>query len=44
MDSINRSGQETVHTGPYGALPILIISEDPAKMAAASSTEMWKRL
>lgn len=40
MDSMNRSGQETVHTGPYGALPILIISEDPAKMAASSSTEM----
>ena len=40
MDSMNRSGQETVHTGPYGTIPILIISEDPAKMAASSSTEM----
>ncbi len=40
LDSFNRSGQETVHTGPYGALPILIISEDPAKMAASSSTDM----
>ena len=40
VDSINRSGQETVHTGPYGALPILIISEDPAKMAASSSTDL----
>jgi hypothetical protein len=40
MDSINRSGQETVHTGPYGSIPILIISEDPAQVAAASSTEM----
>jgi pimeloyl-ACP methyl ester carboxylesterase len=39
MDSINRSGQETVHTGPYGALPILIISEDPAQAVAASSTD-----
>ena len=40
MDSINRSGQETIHTGPYGALPILIISEDFAKMAAGSSTDL----
>jgi pimeloyl-ACP methyl ester carboxylesterase len=40
MDSVNRSGQETVHSGPYGAIPILIISEDPAKMAAVSSTGM----
>jgi pimeloyl-ACP methyl ester carboxylesterase len=39
MDSINRSGQETVHTGPYGELPILIISEDPAQAVAASSTD-----
>lgn len=39
MDSINRSGQETVHTGPYGALPILIISEDPAKIPAGVSVD-----
>jgi hypothetical protein len=26
-----RSGEETVHTGPYGALPILIFSQDPLK-------------
>ena len=30
FDSFNQSSQETVHTGPYGALPILIFSEDPA--------------
>lgn len=30
MDSFNRSGQETVRTGPYVALPILIFSHDPA--------------
>jgi len=27
-DSFNQSGHETVHTGPYGALPILILSQD----------------
>ena len=31
MDNFHRSGEETVHTGPYGALPILIFSQDPAK-------------
>jgi len=31
FENFNRSGQETVHTGPYGALPILIFSHDPAK-------------
>jgi pimeloyl-ACP methyl ester carboxylesterase len=47
MDSINRSGQETVHTGPYGTIPILIISEDPAKMSAGSSTDaanVWNQM
>jgi pimeloyl-ACP methyl ester carboxylesterase len=32
MDSFNRSGHETVHTGPYGAIPILIFSEDTTTM------------
>jgi pimeloyl-ACP methyl ester carboxylesterase len=31
IESVNRSGQETAHSGPYGALPILIFSHDPAK-------------
>jgi pimeloyl-ACP methyl ester carboxylesterase len=30
-NDIGRSGLETVHTGPYGALPILILSEDTNK-------------
>jgi len=34
LDSFQISGEETVHTGPYGSLPILIISHDPAKMLA----------
>jgi pimeloyl-ACP methyl ester carboxylesterase len=29
-DSFDRSGEETIHTGPYGALPILIFSHDPS--------------
>jgi pimeloyl-ACP methyl ester carboxylesterase len=28
MKSFDRSGEETVHTGPYGALPILIFSHE----------------
>jgi pimeloyl-ACP methyl ester carboxylesterase len=34
MESFDRSGMETIHTGPYGALPILIFSQDTAKAAA----------
>jgi pimeloyl-ACP methyl ester carboxylesterase len=33
-ENIDRSGEETVHTGPYGALPILIFSQDPAQTTA----------
>jgi pimeloyl-ACP methyl ester carboxylesterase len=32
-ENFDRSGEETVHTGPYGALPILIFSQDTAKAA-----------
>ena len=32
--SFDSSGEETVHTGPYRALPILIFSQDPAKALA----------
>jgi hypothetical protein len=28
--SFDRSGEETAHTGPYGAMPILIFSQDTA--------------
>jgi pimeloyl-ACP methyl ester carboxylesterase len=31
FDSFDASGEETVHTGPYGDLPILVISQDTAK-------------
>jgi len=31
LDSFNQSGHETVHTGPYGALPILISRMIPTK-------------
>ena len=34
LDSFQASGEETVRTGPYGSLPILIISHDPGKMLA----------
>jgi pimeloyl-ACP methyl ester carboxylesterase len=30
-DGFDASGQETVHTGPYGDLPILVISQDTTK-------------
>jgi pimeloyl-ACP methyl ester carboxylesterase len=31
FDSFDASGQETVHTGPFGDLPILVISQDTMK-------------
>ncbi len=36
--SMERSGLETVHTGPYGSLPILILSHDPQKSLATESS------
>jgi pimeloyl-ACP methyl ester carboxylesterase len=46
-ESIDQSGQETVHTGPFGALPILIFSQDPATMPAHGSavwTNPWNQM
>src|ERR1700742_1926357 len=34
LGSFDRSGEETVHTGPYGTLPILIVTQDPGHTAA----------
>jgi pimeloyl-ACP methyl ester carboxylesterase len=33
LENFDRSGEETAHTGPYGTLPILIFSQDPAHTA-----------
>jgi pimeloyl-ACP methyl ester carboxylesterase len=32
LASFNASGHETVHAGPFGALPVLIFSQDPARV------------
>jgi len=37
FDSFDRSGEETVGTGPYGELPILVISQDTTKQFAVRS-------
>ncbi len=39
-DSFDQSGQQTVHSGPYGALPILIISHDPSKQMSGHPTQL----
>jgi pimeloyl-ACP methyl ester carboxylesterase len=48
MASFDRSGEETVHSGPYGALPILIFSQDPAKALSegepADLTKTWNQM
>ena len=36
MRNMERSGLETVHSGPYGSLPILILSHDPEKTVGNS--------
>lgn len=43
MDSFDRSGEETAHTGPYGALPILIFSQDPGKDTSPIS-HAWNQM
>jgi pimeloyl-ACP methyl ester carboxylesterase len=48
MESFDRSGEETVHSGPYGASPILIFSQDPAKALAdgepADVAKAWNQM
>lgn len=43
-ENFDRSGEETVHTGPYGALPILIFSRDTANNAWNQMQENLKKL
>ena len=48
LASFDRSGEETVNTGPYGALPILIFSQDPVKATsdgeAADIAAAWNQM
>ncbi|MFZ0337762.1 MAG: alpha/beta hydrolase [Terracidiphilus sp.] len=37
FESFNRSGQATAHSGPWGALPVLIFSHDPTKGLPATN-------
>jgi pimeloyl-ACP methyl ester carboxylesterase len=44
-DSFDRSGEETLPTGQYGTLPVLIISHDPAKAAQPADWEnAWSQM
>ena len=38
-EAFDEAGQQTVRSGPYGALPILIISHDPAKQLTQHPTQ-----
>jgi pimeloyl-ACP methyl ester carboxylesterase len=42
-DSFDASGQETVHTGPFGDMPILVISEDTSKQFSSPSPTARER-
>jgi pimeloyl-ACP methyl ester carboxylesterase len=39
LESFDESGRQTVHSGPYGTLPILIISHDPTKQLPQHPTQ-----
>jgi pimeloyl-ACP methyl ester carboxylesterase len=42
MASFDQSGEETVHSGPYGELPILIFSQDPTRHVSAMPIDLAK--
>jgi pimeloyl-ACP methyl ester carboxylesterase len=47
MSTFDWSGEETVHTGPYGALPILIFSQDTTKVVEGITPAMgtaWNQM
>jgi pimeloyl-ACP methyl ester carboxylesterase len=47
LESFDRSGEETVHTGPYGTLPILIFSQDPVRTAKVQTMDIvaaWNQM
>ena len=47
VQSFDRSGEQTVHTGPYGALPILIFSQDPVRTAKVQTMDVvvaWNQM
>lgn len=48
MMHFHQSGEETAHDGPYGDLPVLVLSSDPAKALAEhqspAEVEAWERM
>ena len=46
--NFDRSGEETIHTGPYGNLPVLVFTSDPAKAAESHEPPdllaAWERM
>ena len=41
IDNMDQSGLETVHTGPYGTMPILIFSHDPDRTLPKANPPLW---
>jgi len=48
MLHFHQSGEETVHDGPYGDLPVLVLSSDPAKQMAnhlpPAGVDAWEHM
>ena len=42
-DSFDASGLETVHTGPFGDMPILVMSQDTTKQFSSSNPTARER-
>lgn len=43
LKAFDASGQETIRTGPFGALPVLIFSQDPARILSAPNSNPQAR-
>jgi len=51
LDAERRSGEETIHAGPFGALPVLILSRDPKVLpsnwpeaVARGNSVVWEQM
>jgi pimeloyl-ACP methyl ester carboxylesterase len=43
LKSFDASGRQTIHSGPFGALPVLIFSQDPAQILSAPNSNPQSR-
>jgi pimeloyl-ACP methyl ester carboxylesterase len=44
LESVGKSGNETIHSGPFGNLPILIFSHDPDTPLPPQISTLWNQM